>query len=312
VRGGGALTAGDPRALAALITGAICIGFAPIFVRLVDVGYTAAAFWRVALALPVLGLAWMGGVGRAPGGPPQGRPSATAHPGPLDVARLKWLWLAGAFFAADLAVWHQSIRFTSVANSTLLANLAPVFVTAGSVWLFGDHINKRFVGGLILALCGSALLVASSFTISLQTVGGDVLGMITAVFYAGYLLTVSRQRRGTSTIELMWWSTLACAAVLLPVMLATGETLWPQSARGWAVLAGMALVSQVAGQGLIAWAMAHLPAAFSSVSLLVQPVAAAVLAWLLLAEPFGALQALGGAVVLAGIVICRLATTRPR
>jgi len=315
VRGGGALTPGitesqGGRALAALIAGAICIGFAPIFVRLVDVGYTAAALWRVALALPVLGLAWMGGVGRAPGGPPQGRPSATAHPGPPAVARLKWLWLAGAFFAADLAVWHQSIRFTSVANSTLLANLAPVFVTAGSVWLFGDRINKRFVGGLVLALCGSALLVASSFTISLQTVGGDVLGMITAVFYAGYLLTVSRQRRGTSTIELMWWSTLACAVVLLPATLATGEVLWPQSARGWAVLAGMALVSQIAGQGLIAWAMAHLPAAFSSVSLLVQPVTAAVLAWLLLAEPFGALQALGGAIVLAGIVICRLATVR--
>jgi drug/metabolite transporter (DMT)-like permease len=207
-------------------------------------------------------------------------------------------------------VWHQSIRFTSVANSTLLANLAPVFVTAGSVWLFGDRISPRFVGGLLLALAGSALLVASSFTISLQTVIGDLLGMTTAVFYAGYLLTVSRQRRGTSTVDLMWWSTLACAVVLLPVVLATGEPFWPQSARGWAVLLGMALISQVAGQGLIAWAMAHLPAAFSSVSLLVQPVAAAILAWLLLAEPFGVLQALGGAVVLAGIVICRLATLR--
>jgi len=288
----------------------VCIGFAPIFVRLVDVGYTAAAFWRVALALPFLYLAWRvgpGGAVRAPGGPPQSRPADA--PGP-DFSRLKWLWLAGVFFAADLAVWHQSIRFTSVANSTLLANLAPVFVTIGSVWLFGDRIRGRFVGGLVLALTGSALLVASSFTISAQSVLGDLLGMTTAVFYAGYLLTVSRQRRGTSTVDLMWWSTLACAVVLLPVVLATGEPFWPQSARGWGVLLGMALVSQVAGQGLIAWAMAHLPAAFSSVSLLVQPVAAAMLAWLLLAEPFGALQALGGAVVLAGIVICRMASTR--
>jgi drug/metabolite transporter (DMT)-like permease len=271
----------------------------------VDVGYTAGAFWRVALALPVLALL------RSPRVASLDTRFALLGTNGARIeglASLKWLWLAGAFFAADLAVWHQSIRFTSVANSTLLANLAPIFVTAGSVWLFGDRVNRRFIGGLALALCGSALLVASSFTISLQTVGGDVLGMITAVFYAGYLLTVSRQRRGTSTIELMWWSTLACAVVLLPVTLATGETLWPQSAHGWAVLIGLALVSQVAGQGLIAWAMAHLPAAFSSVSLLVQPVAAAVLAWLLLAEPFGTLQALGGAVVLAGIVICRAAS----
>jgi len=259
-------------------------------VRWVDVGYTAAAFWRVALALPVLGLAWW--------------PKRDAD---FSAARLKWLWLAGAFFAADLAVWHQSIRFTSVANATLLANLAPVFVTAGAVWLFGERIGGRFVGGLVLALAGSCLLVASSFTISLQTVVGDVFGMITAVFYAGYLLTVSHQRRETSALDLMWWSTLACAVVLLPVTLATGETLWPQSAQGWLVLLGLALVSQIAGQGLITWAMAHLPASFSSVSLLVQPVAAAILAWVLLSEPFGALQALGGAVVLAGIVICRLA-----
>jgi drug/metabolite transporter (DMT)-like permease len=244
----------------------------------------------------VLGLAWLF------------RPAGAARP---DPSRLKWLWLAGAFFAADLAVWHQSLRFTSVANSTLLANLAPIFVTAGSVWLFRDKVGGRFIGGLVLALSGSALLVASSFTISLQTVGGDLLGMLTAVFYAGYLLTVSRQRRGTSTIDLMWWSTLACAVVLLPVTLATGEPFWPQSLRGWSVLLGMALISQVAGQGLIAWAMAHLPAAFSSVSLLVQPVAAAVLAWAVLAEPFGALQALGGAVVLAGIVICRMASLKP-
>jgi drug/metabolite transporter (DMT)-like permease len=289
-----ALTAhADRRAVAALITGAVCIGLAPIFVRWIDVGYTAAGFWRVALALPVLGAFWW----------PQRERG-------FDVSRLKWFWLAGAFFAADLAVWHQSIRFTSVANATLLANLAPIFVTAVAVWLFAEKIGGRFIGGLVLALAGSCLLVASSFTISMQTVWGDVLGMITALFYAGYQLTVSRQRRGASTIELMWWSTLACAVFLLPVTLATGEAFWPQSARGWAVLLGMALISQVAGQGLIAWAMAHLPASFSSVSLLVQPVAAAIFAWVLLAEPFGALQALGGAVVLAGIVICRMATIR--
>ncbi|MGH8442831.1 MAG: DMT family transporter [Nevskiaceae bacterium] len=284
------------------MAGGVCIGFAPIFVRWIDVGYTAAAFWRMALALPVLGVAWLARARLAPGGPPQGRWAGAAQPG------LAGLWLAGAFFAADLAVWHQSIRFTSVANATLLANLAPVLVAIGAVWLFGERVGGRFAGGLVLALLGSVLLVASSFTISLQSVFGDLLGMITALFYAAYQLTVSHQRRAVSTLDLMWWSTLACSIFLLPVVLIAGESLWPASARGWAVLLGLALVSQVAGQGLIAWSMAHLPAAFSSVSLLVQPVTAAILAWLLLAEPFGALQALGGAVVLAGIVICRLAT----
>lgn len=286
---------GDRRALAALITGAVCIGFAPIFVRLADVGYTAAAFWRVALALPLLGLLWY--------------PRRELIAGQA-VTRLRWLALAGAFFAADLAVWHQSIRYTAVANATLLANLSPIFVTAGAAWLFRERVSPRFLIGLLLALAGSALLVAHSLSLSLRTAGGDLLGMAAAVFYSGYLLGVSRLRRTASAVEVMWWSTLACAAVLLPLTLLLGEPLWPQSLRGWAVLAGLALVSQVAGQGLIAWAMAHLPAAFSSVSLLVQPVAAALLAWGLLAEAFGLLQALGGTVVLAGIAVCRLSLTR--
>jgi drug/metabolite transporter (DMT)-like permease len=208
-------TTPDRRALAALLAGAVMIGFAPIFVRLVDVGYTAAAFWRVALALPLLGLLWWREPTRG-----------------SEAPAVRWLLLAGVFFAADLAVWHQSLRFTSVANSTLLANLAPIFVTAGSVWLFRERIGAGFLAGLALALAGSVLLVAHSFRISLQTVGGDLLGVTTAVFYAGYLLTVSRQRRTASTLDVMWWGTLACAVVLLPVVLLAGEPLWPQSLRG--------------------------------------------------------------------------------
>ena len=263
--------------------------------RLIDVGYTAAAFWRVGLALPVLGLLWL------PRRSPPGSPAAP---------RIPWLLFAGAFFAADLGVWHQSVRYTSVANATLLANLCPVFVTAGSVLWFGERVSAGFIAGLTLALTGSALLVASSFSVSLQTVLGDALGVAAAVVYTGYLLIVSRERRTTSAIEVMWWSTLASAVLLLPVTLALGEPLWPQSWHGWAVLFGLAMVSQIAGQGLIAWGMAHLPASFSSVSLLVQPVAAAVLAWVLLHEAFGGLQALGGVVVLAGIVVCRLTMVR--
>jgi drug/metabolite transporter (DMT)-like permease len=287
--------AADRRALAALIAGAICIGFAPIFVRLTEVGLTATAFWRVVLALPLLWLLW--------------HLRRQRHP---DSVPRRWLLLAGAFFAADLAVWHQSIHYTSVANATLLANLSPVFVTAAAVGWFGERVGARFVAGLALALCGAAVLVANSFTVSRETAGGDLLGVIAAVFYSGYLLGVSRLRRRASAAEVMWWSTLACALVLLPLALLMGEPLWPQSAHGWGVLIALALVSQVLGQGLIAWSLAHLPAAFSSVSLLVQPVAAAVFAWLLLAEPFGALQALGGAIVIAGIVLCRLALVRAK
>jgi drug/metabolite transporter (DMT)-like permease len=95
------------------------------------------------------------------------------------------------------------------------------------------------------------------------------------------------------------------AILLFPAALLSGERVLPETGLGWLNLLGLALVSHAAGQGLIAYALAHLPAAFSSVSLLFQPVMAAIFAWMLLAEPLVPLQVLGGLVVLAGIYLAR-------
>jgi drug/metabolite transporter (DMT)-like permease len=92
------------------------------------------------------------------------------------------------------------------------------------------------------------------------------------------------------------------------VALAMGETILPASATGWLVLIGLALVCQFAGQSLIAFAVAHLSASFSSVSLLLQPVAAASFAWLIFGEALATLQWLGAAAVLAGIWLARRGT----
>ncbi|MEQ1440658.1 DMT family transporter [Fontimonas sp. SYSU GA230001] len=287
----------EARALPALIAGATLIGLAPVFVRLAEVGPTAVAFWRLALAAPVLGI-WL-----------------LTSPGPRadEPARLPWgLWLGGAFFAGDLAVWHQSIHWTSVANSTLLTNLAPVWVSLVAWLAFGERIGRVFVGGLLLTLAGAVVLMADSLKISAQTLAGDGMAILTSLFYAGYLLVLSRSRAQFSTPAVMFWTTSAAALCTLPIVLALGELLWPASARDWLLLGGLALLSHVGGQGLIAYGFAHLPASFSAVSLLVQPVAATVFAWLLLAEPFGAQQALGGGIVLGGILLCRRAMRADR
>ena len=115
------------------------------------------------------------------------------------------------------------------------------------------------------------------------------------MFYAGYILAVKGLRdRGETTLHLMAVTTTITALVLFPVALASGEPMLPETAFGWWILIGLALVSHAAGQGLIAYALAHLPAAFSSVSLLFQPVMAALFAWVLLAEPLVPLQIAGG------------------
>jgi len=274
--------------LLALLCGATCIALSPIWVRVADVDPTASAFWRVALAVPLL---W-GAVAAMPRSPAPGRGGGLL------------LLAAGLAFAGDLAFWHWSIQFTSVANSTLLANLASIFVTLAAWLLWRQRPSALFMIGLACALTGVGMLVRSSLEFSPSALLGDGLAVVTALFYAWYLLTVKGLRdRGTATLRLMAVTTTLTALLLLPAALASGGALLPASAKGWLVLVGLAWVSHAAGQGLIAYALAHLPAAFSSVGLLFQPVMAAAFAWLLLGEPLVALQVAGGAVVLAGIYL---------
>ena len=281
-------------ALLALCGGAVAIAFAPIFVRLSHVGPSATAFWRLTLALPALWL-WMMLEG-------QGRSSPHRS---FSLANYAHLSVAGLFFAGDLAVWHWSIRFTSVANATLLANFAPIFVVSGGWLFFRQRVGVPFLIGMGTALIGTTLMVGKSFQISVQHLWGDVLGLITAMFYAGYILSVKRLRSEFSASIIMACSGVVTSAALLPVALCSGEHLIPESMQGWKPLVGLALVSQVGGQSLIAYALAHLPAAFSSLTLLLQPVMATVFAWLILNETIGPLQALGGVLVLIGIFVAR-------
>jgi drug/metabolite transporter (DMT)-like permease len=279
----------EAAALAALLAGGCAIAFAPIFVRLSDVGPTASAFWRVTLALPFLWLWAFASRSHREGGARLSAP----------------LLLAGLFFAGDLGVWHVSILFTSVANATLLANLAPIFVAVGGWFLFRQRVTPLFLVGMVTAMAGAFVLVGPSFAVGGRQLLGDALGVLTAAFYGGYFLAIKHLRDSRSTAAIMAGSTTVTAAALLPVALATGETLLPASAAGWLVLLGLAMVCQVGGQSLIAYAMAHLPASFSAVSLLIQPVMATLYAWALLGEGVGAAQLVGGAIVLAGIYVAR-------
>ena len=277
-------------ALVALIAGAAAIAFAPIFVRLADTAPVASAFWRVALAVPFL---WFWAHVAERGAP---------RHGPLPA---KPIALAGLFFAGDLAVWHVSILFTSVANSTLLANFAPIFVTLGGWLILRQRVTRLFIAGMVLALAGATVLIGPNLAAGGRAFVGDALGVVTAMFYGAYMLAIAFARGSASTAAIMARSTTVTAILLLPLALAMPGAFLPQGAAGWLPLFGLALVCQTGGQSLIAYAMKILPASFSAVSLLVQPVLATIYAWLILAEPIGATQAIGAAIILAGIYLAR-------
>jgi drug/metabolite transporter (DMT)-like permease len=269
-----------------LLAGGCAIGFAPILVRLAETGPVASAFWRTVLAAPLL-MAWAWHVR---GSEPETRTPWGAILG------------SGVFFAGDLGVWHWSIVYTSVANSALLVNLAPVFVTLAGWLLWRRAVTRMFIAAMVIAIVGMIVLVGPNFAVGGTKLLGDALAALAAVSYAGYLLSVKVARDAkASTAKFMAWSTTITAVVLLPIALVSPQPFLPESAYGWAVLVGLAIVTQILGQGLIAYAFAHLPASLSSLSLLIQPVTAVIFAWILFDEAMTPLQLVGGAIVLMGI-----------
>jgi drug/metabolite transporter (DMT)-like permease len=228
-------------------------------------------------------------------------------------SRPLWSWLAfwsGACFAGDLAFWHSSLHLTTVSNATLLSNLAPVFIAG---WLWVAHrvrFQPVFLGGMVATLGGALLLVVPNAASVGQDARllGDALGVGSAVFYGAYQLIVKRARASQSTAEVMAWSSTVTAVLLLPLAMITPGPVVPTAAQGWLPLLGLALVAQIGGQTVIAWALAHLPPALSSVSLLVQPLTATVAAWLLFGEALRPVQFVGAALVVLGILAAKRST----
>ena len=282
-------------ALLALTVGALSIGSSGIFVRLSETGPTATAFWRGAFALPFLAL-WALLERRRAGG----ARASLREPG--------FVW-AGVFFAGDLLLWHWALLLTSIAAATLEANCAPIVVTLLAWLLWRERPSGAFLGATALAFAGMLLILAPNLGGHGHALTGDLLGLGTACFYAGYLMVVARLRTRHGTGIVMLSSTAVFTVLLLPIALT--QRFLPVSAHGWWLLLGCALSAQVLGQGLIAYAFAHLPATFGAVALYAQVIAAAGYAWLLLGERLAPVQLLGAVVVLVAIAGAR-AARRPQ
>lgn len=281
-------------ALGLLILCAAVLGLAPILVRLTETGPAAAGFWRFFLSLPLLALLCArprgGGIGR-PGG---------------------WMVLAGAFFALDLSFWHYGIVMTSVANATVLCNLTPVVVTLVGWVVFKETPRRLFMLALGLALGGAfAMAAGADGAQGANPLLGDLFSLSVALWYAGYFLAVKAARATAGAMRITFWATAVGVAPLLLVSLALGERIVPAGAGGWAACAGLA-VMHVFGQGGVAWALGRLPASLTAVTVLIQPVTAGLLGWWIFGETLTPAQALGGGLVLAGVVLAQWASRAPR
>jgi drug/metabolite transporter (DMT)-like permease len=281
------------QAIGMLLFGACAIGFSPIFVRLAGeagVGPSAAGFWRLIIALPLLAV-----MARRISGPIT-RPSQIAM-------------IAGVMFALDLGFWHYGIKYTSVTNATVLSNLTPVVVTAFA-WIFlKQRPRALFLLAVAIAVGGSWMMAVgkNSGTQPLDPPLGNLLSITTALWYALYMLAIGEGRKTETASTLMFWSSVIGAPLMLAGAMLLHEQVMPATLIGAGACLGLG-VMHVAGQGSIAWAMGRLPTSTASVVVLVQPVVAAWLGYVLFGEAIGPVQAAGAVVALAGVVLAQWAS----
>ena len=272
----------------ALLAGNAALAFGPWLVRVADTGPVAAGFWRLALALPFL---WL--LARLAGQP-------VHWPGrKLGVA------LAGAalFFAADLAAWHAGIRLTKLGNATLFGNFASFAFAAYGLWLARRWPTHMQAVALTLAAAGCAALMAGSAELSPRHLRGDILALAAGLLYTGYLIIVERARGRLKPLPLLFLASLFGALMLLPLSLALGERIMPND---WLPLFALAFASQVVGQGLLVYALGHVPPLVVGLALLTQPAISALIGWLAYGETLTAIDWTGALAIGVALVLVRL------
>jgi len=275
--------------LLALFIGAALLGSSAIFVRFSETSPSLTAFYRALLALPFLAI-WIIATNKK-----------TQLHSSLNKKDLLILLYAGAFFGTDMAIWNWSIKFTSVAHATLMANTAPIFVTIISYFYLRNHIESSFLKALFLTFSGVCIVIFFGSGSDTSRLLGDSLGLIAALFYASYILCIKRLTNTISPSLTLFYATLFTAIFLLPVGYIEADSFFPETREGWIVLFSYAAISQALAQGLITYGISKLSAHFSSLVLLIQPVAAAIYGWLILFEGINLFQIVGGAIVLFGI-----------
>ncbi len=279
-----------------LALGAVGIGFAPIGLRLgLDtLGPQAIAFWRYVFALPLLFVLLVSVERRLPRAPNRA------------------ILAAGVFFTLDIALWHWALERTSVANATFLVNLGSILVGLLAWAVLRERPGITWPFAAAIACAGAAFLSFGAGAEAVSSLDGDVLALGAALLVSGYLLFSRLARRSLGALDVIFWLTVVEAVTALLVTLGSGERLVPRTGDGFLAPLFLAMVVQVGGQGLIIAGLGRTPAAVAGVLMMIQPVTAALVAWLLLSEPLSGYQGVGAMLIVGGVLLAQKGLARPR
>jgi drug/metabolite transporter (DMT)-like permease len=278
------------RPVLAVLVGAVAIAFSGILFRLSHVSASTGAFYRCAFAIPPLWLLARRETHR------YGRPSRRA---------VTLAWVAGAFFAADLILWHNGIEQVGAGLATVLGNTQVVLVGLLAWAILGERPHRSSLAAIPVVAFGVLLIsgVLESAAYGSNPGLGVLYGLLTGLAYSGFLLAL---REGSRDLRRpagpLFTATFASAIGCLAIGAVVGDLdLTPSwAAIGWLIL--LALSSQVLGWLLISTSLPRLPAVTTSILLTFQPVCSVIFAALIVNESPSWLQLAGAGCILIGLV----------
>jgi drug/metabolite transporter (DMT)-like permease len=279
----------------ALTLGILMLSMTGILVRWADAPGTVTAAYRMGIAALVL----------TPLALREKRNSA-------PVQKRGWilLILAGIFAALDHGTLNTSIGFTRIANATLLNNLSPLWVALFVLLVWRESLNRWFWLGLLLALAGAAVILGVDLINHPQLGTGDFLAFLSSFFYAGYFLVTQVARRSGSLWRFSWSIYIVSALLLLAFNLIMGIPFFDYPLKTFFVFIAIGVFCQSIGITSIVYALGHLPASIVSPTMVAQIVLTSLLAIPLTGERLSVFQALGGVIVIAGIILVNISRSR--
>ncbi|MCP2726963.1 DMT family transporter [Limnofasciculus baicalensis] len=290
------------KAIAALLFAAVVISFVPILVKFAEneISPKAIIFHRLWIAGAILGLGQAFMRKRSELLPEQPSPV-----NPYSSRQIGLLLLTGVFFAAQQILWAFSVTQTSLANSSLLHNFTPLFVAVIGFLLFGQRFDRKFILGMIIAISGSVILGLDDLLYGTSKVLGDGIALISALFFAIYLILVERVRHHLDAVTTVFYLCIIGTLAILPIICTSKDCIFPSSWGGWLAVVGLAW-TVVLGFCSTLYALKWLSSGFVAMVLLIEPILTGIFAWVIFSERLDLYNLLAFPTVMLGIY---LATT---
>ncbi|MER2192724.1 MAG: DMT family transporter [Solibacillus sp.] len=272
-----------------IIIGVISVSLSAIFVKLATADAGVIAFYRmlfsVLMMLPVFVWKYIGEL--------------------KELSKKDWIYssLAGIFLAFHFILWFESLNYTSVASSTVLVTMQPLFAFIGTYLFFGERISRKTILAGSIAIIGSALISWGDFKISGSALYGDILALIACALITGYLLFGQdvRKRLSLMTYTMVVYS--MSVVTLFFYVVIKGESFGPYPETEWFWFILLALIPNLLGHNLFNWAVKWVSTNVISIAILFEPVGAAILAMFIFNEYLTTTQVVGGLIVLSGITL---------